>query len=179
MREEHGQTQWTVKKKTTLIYYLHEYLLSFIIQSLEYMLSENDSGYWRTRTFAPAQWEAAALWLFVVRCHTKCCSNAHTKSIISFSLFKVFLDELLSFVRREIIISSISCDGPLAMHICARRERTRDTTNVSKFRLLKGKGIILLIKSALIHWISRLCFHPPTILQEISFIVPRCVDSGS
>ena len=60
-----------------------------------------------------------------------------------------------------------------------KRERTRDTTNVSKFRLLKGKGIILLIKSALIHRIGPLCFLPPTMLQEISFIVSRCVDSGS
>ena len=43
-----------------------------------------------------------------------------------------------------------------AMHICVERatEETRDNTNVAIFRQLKGKGIIILIKPARIHWNS-------------------------
>lgn len=106
------------------------------------------------------------------------CSLSHTKSIISFSFSEDFLDQLLCFVRRS---SSFHLFHVKAFRQCTfvqKRERTRDNTDISKFRWLKGKGIILLIKSALIYRIGPLCFHPPTMLQEISFIVSRCVDSG-
>ena len=54
--------------------------------------------------------------------------------------------------------SSISCGGPAGDAHLRRKsatEETRDNTNVSIFRQLKGKGIILLIKPAKrIHWNS-------------------------
>ena len=53
------------------------------------------------------------------------CSLSCTKSIISCSFFKGFLDQLLCFVRREIDEISISCEGPLAMHICAEKRRDK------------------------------------------------------
>lgn len=97
-------------------------------KSLECMLCENDSDYWKTRTLAPAQWEAAALWLFVVRRRTKCCCSAHylTLNLSFLVLFlRFFLDQLLGFVRREIDEISISCEGLPAMHICAEKRKDK------------------------------------------------------
>lgn len=89
--EERGRTRPTMKQNARLIQadrqkahnitFLHEYFPSFIIPSLESKLSENDSGYWKTRTFAPAEEEPARR-RSGVSCDTKCRCYAQTLFLI-------------------------------------------------------------------------------------------------
>ena len=129
------------------------------------MLSENDSGYWKTRTLGPARRE-------VVRVTTLCpelpllSSNAHylALNLTFLVLFSLFFEINYSALKGE--KSSFHLFHVRRSRQCTfvreKRERTSSSTNGSKFRLLTGKGIILLIKSALIHLIGPLCSHPPT-----------------